>query len=223
MATTTQMGLIGRKLGMTQIFDDAGNALGVTVIEVGPNTVLQVKSAAGADGYDAIQLGYLAKKEQRTTKAELGHARASGAAGAFKFVREFRVANAGTFTKGAEVTAGDVFTAGTKVDVVGTSKGRGFAGVMKRHNFAGFKRSHGVHEYYRHGGSIGTRLTPGMTLKGVKMPGHMGSARVTVQNLKVVKVDVERNLVMVRGGVPGPDGATVIVRNSAKTAKSKKK
>jgi large subunit ribosomal protein L3 len=216
--STTQMGLIGRKLGMTQIFDATGNAVGVTVIELGPNTVLQVKTAASADGYDAIQLGFGSRKESRATKAELGHARAAGAS-TFRYVRELRVGNAGTFTRGAELKVADVFQSDTKVDVVGTSKGRGFAGVMKRHNFAGFKRSHGVHEYYRHGGSIGTRLTPGMTLKGVKMPGHMGSARTTVQNLKVVRVDVERNLLMVRGGVPGPDGSMVIVRNAVKGAK----
>jgi len=216
--STTQMGLIGRKLGMTQIFDAVGNAVGVTVIELGPNTVLQVKTSAGTDGYDAIQLGFGSRKESRATKAEIGHARAAGAS-TFRYVRELRVPNAGTFTRGAELKVADVFQADTKVDVAGTSKGRGFAGVMKRHNFAGFKRSHGVHEYYRHGGSIGTRLTPGMTLKGVKMPGHMGSARTTVQNLKVVRVDVERNLLMVRGGVPGPDGSMVIVRNAVKSAK----
>ncbi len=215
----TQMGLIGRKLGMTQIYDANGTAVAVTVIEVAPNTVLQVKTTDSKDGYTAVQLAYGAKKDARATKAELGHAKAAGAAGAFKVVREVRVTDASAFTKGAQITVSEVFAAGAKVDVSGNSKGRGFAGVMKRHNFAGFKRSHGVHEYYRHGGSIGTRLTPGMTLKGVKMPGHMGACRTTVQNLKVVKVDADRNLVMVRGGVPGPDGATVLVRKAVKTGK----
>jgi large subunit ribosomal protein L3 len=213
----SQMGLIGRKKGMTQVFDSAGNAVGVTVIEVGPNTVLQVKTAGGKDGYSAVQLGFGAKKEARATKADVGHAAKAGQ-GVFKAVREVRVAEAVAqgYAVGASIAVGDVFADNTKVDVVGTSKGRGFAGVMKRHNFAGFKRSHGVHEYYRHGGSIGTRLTPGMTLKGVKMPGHMGAAKTTVQNLKVVRVDAERNLLFVRGGVPGADGSLVIVRHAVK-------
>lgn len=218
------MGLIGRKLGMTQIFDDAGNVSGVTVIEVGPNTILQVKTSDTKDGYAALQLAFAAKKPTRATKAELGHAKAAGVEGAFKVVREVRVsADAiGSHAKGGTIAVGDVFAANAKVDVSGLSKGRGFAGVMKRHNFSGFKRSHGVHEYYRHGGSIGTRLTPGMTLKGVKMPGHMGAAKVTVQNLRVVRVDAERNLLFVRGGVPGPDGAFVMVRQAVKGAKKKK-
>jgi large subunit ribosomal protein L3 len=218
------VGLLGRKLGMTQIFDEAGNAHGVTVLEVKPNTVIQVKSTDTKDGYAAVQLGYGTRKESRVSKAIKGHVGKVGAR-PFRVIREIRLpdAVAKAHTAGQQLTVDGAFAVKQRVDVIGTSKGRGFAGVMKRHNFSGFKRSHGVHEYYRHGGSIGTRLTPGMTLKGVKMPGHMGSARVTVQNLKVVKVDVERNLVMVRGGVPGPDGATVIVRNSTKAAASKKK
>ena len=213
----TQMGLIGRKKGMTQIFDAAGNAVAVTVIELGPNTVLQVKSSGTKDGYAAVQLGFDARKEARATKAEIGHAAKAGK-GVFKAVREVRLSDAAVaaYSVGSDITVGDVFAEGKKVDVTSNSKGRGFAGVMKRHNFAGFKRSHGVHEYYRHGGSIGTRLTPGMTLKGVKMPGHMGSARTTIQNLKVVRVDAERNLLLVRGGVPGPDGAVVVVRQAVK-------
>lgn len=219
------MGLIGRKLGMTQIFDDAGNVSGVTVIEVGPNTILQVKTGDTKDGYAALQLGFAAKKPQRATKAELGHVKAAGVEGAFKVVREVRVAAdaIGAHAKGGTIGVGDVFAANTKVDVSGISKGRGFAGVMKRHNFSGFKRTHGAHEYFRHGGSIGTRLTPGMTLKGVKMPGHMGAAKVTVQNLRVVRIDAERNLLFVRGGVPGPDGAYVLVRQAVKVAKKKSK
>ena len=212
-----QIGLLGRKLGMTQIFDDAGNALGVTVLEVLPNTVVQVKTTDTKDGYAAIQLGYGARKESRVTKAEKGHVGKIGAR-PFRVIREVRLpdATAKTYTAGQQIAVGDVFAAKQRVDVVGTSKGRGFAGVMKRHNFAGFKRSHGVHEYYRHGGSIGTRLTPGMTLKGVKMPGHMGAARVTVQNLQVVKIDAEKGLLFVKGGVPGPDGAQIVVRKSVK-------
>jgi large subunit ribosomal protein L3 len=220
----TQMGLIGRKLGMTQIFDDNGNVAGVTVIEVTPNTVLQVKTPETKDGYAALQLAYAAKKPARATKAELGHVKAAGLEGAFKVVREVRVTKdvAGAQTKGGTISVDSIFTGGEKVDVTAQSKGRGFAGVMKRHNFSGFKRSHGVHEYYRHGGSIGTRLTPGMTLKGVKMPGHMGAAKVTVQNLRVVKLDAERGLLYVRGGVPGPNGSFVTVRKAAKTSLKKK-
>jgi large subunit ribosomal protein L3 len=224
MANET-MGLLGRKLGMTQIFDEAGNANGVTVLQVGPNTVVQVKSAGGKDGYAALQLGFGTRKESRTTKAVRGHVAKSGATGNFKVLREIRVSDAvaQAHTAGQELTVGTFFKAAQKVDVIGVSKGRGFAGVMKRHNFSGFKRSHGVHEYYRHGGSIGTRLTPGMTLKGVKMPGHMGNARTTIQNLVVVKMDTERHLLYVKGGVPGPDGAMIVVRSAVKAGQPKKK
>ncbi len=227
-----QIGLLGRKLGMTQIFGDNGAASGVTVLEVGINTVVQVKTAAGKDGYAALQLGFGTRKESRTTKAILGHVAASRAgladdqkAGSFRMIREVRVSEAvaSAHTVGQQIGAAEVFTVGQKVDVCGTSKGRGFAGVLKRHNFKGFKRSHGVHEYYRHGGSIGTRLTPGMTLKGVKMPGHMGNAKTSVQNLKVLKVDSERNLVYVKGGVPGPDGGLIVVRAAVKGANPRKR
>lgn len=221
-----RIGLIGRKLGMTQVFDDNGTVAGVTVLEVGPNTVLQVKTAGTKDGYAALQLGFAAKKAARATKAALGHVKAAGLeeGAAFKIIREIRVTEdeAGKHAKGAQLRAADLFVVNTKVDVQGTSKGRGFSGVMKRHNFSGFKRSHGAHEYFRHGGSIGTRLTPGMTLKGVKMPGQMGNATVTVQNLRVVRVDADRNLVFVKGGVPGADGSFVILRQAAKVAQKKK-
>lgn len=212
-----RMGLLGRKLGMTQIYDNAGNVLGVTVIDVSENVVLQVKTASGKDGYSALQLGYGAKKAVRASRAETGHA-AKANVPAPRYVQEIRVseADAAARAPGATIGAAEVFKVGDRVDVRGVSKGRGFAGVMKRHNFSGFGRSHGAHEYKRHGGSIGTRLTPGMTFKGVKMPGHMGAERVTVQNLKVVKVDEARNLVYVRGGVPGPTGAQVVVRQTVK-------
>lgn len=210
-------GILGRKLGMTQIFDAAGNALGVTVVEVGPNTIVRVKTAESKDGYVSLQLGFGSQKPQRRTRAQLGHLKAAGIESVPRILREVRVtAEAAKAHQVGQILGASVFTANELVDVSGVSKGRGFAGVMKRHNMAGFKRSHGVHEYHRHGGSIGTRLTPGMTLKGVKMPGHMGNANVTVQNLRVVKVDVERNLVYVRGGVPGPDGAHVLVRKAVK-------
>ena len=165
------LGLIGKKIGMTQLFDKNAASRGVTIIELTPNTVLQVKTASTKDGYNAVQLAWGTRKDARATRAELGHFKKAGAA---------------------------------------------TAGVMKRHNFSGFKASHGVHEYYRHGGSIGTRLTPGMTFKGKKMPGHMGDAKLTVQNLYVERIDAERNLLFVRGGVPGADGAVVAVRAAVK-------
>ena len=214
----SQMGLLGRKLGMTQIFDATGNVAGVTVLEVQPNTVVQIKTSETKVGYAALQLGYGTRKEQRVTKAEFGHAKAAGATVPFHTIKEIRVpeAEAAKHARGSQITVADIFVANEKVDVRGTSKGKGTAGVMKRHNFKGFKRSHGVHEYYRHGGSIGTRLTPGMTFKGVKMPGRMGNAWTTVQNLKIVKIDAERGLIYVRGGVPGPQGASIIVRKAVK-------
>jgi len=213
------LGLIGRKLGMTQLFDNETNAvIPVTVIQVGPNKVLRVKTEDSNDGYNALQLGYGTQKAHRLTKADLGQYAKSGIDTPVKVIKEIRVSKseAEQHEAGNDLGAADVFDADGKVDVTGISKGRGFAGVMKRHNFAGFIRTHGTHEFFRHGGSIGTRLTPGMTLKGKKMPGHMGSEKVTVQNLKVARVDAERNLVFVRGGVPGPNGGIVTVRRAVK-------
>lgn len=212
------MGLIGRKLGMTQLYRDDGEVVPVTVIQTGPCTVTRVKIAASKDRYDAIQLAFGEKKTSRANKPDLGQFKKAGIEGVLAHVREFRVTpeTVGQYEVGKVVGAADLFTEGQLIDVTGTSKGRGFAGVMKRHNMKGFIRTHGTHEYFRHGGSIGTRLTPGMTLAGMHMPGHMGSARVTVQNLLVAKVDAERNLVYVRGGVPGPVGAVVTVRRAVK-------
>jgi large subunit ribosomal protein L3 len=211
------MGLLGRKLGMTQFFREDGEVVAVTVIETGPCTVLQVKTEDGSDGYNAVQLGFGTQKEHRITKPQKGHFDKAGG-GIKRFVKELRLSKdqAASFERGQNVAATDIFEVGQKVDVTGTSKGCGFSGVMKRHNFRGFIRTHGTHEFFRHNGSIGTRLTPGMTLKGKKMPGHMGAARVTIQNLVVERVDAERNLVMVRGGVPGPNGAFVVVRKGIK-------
>jgi large subunit ribosomal protein L3 len=213
----SQFGLLGRKIGMTQLFDAAGNALGVTVVEMGPNTVLQVKTTDSKDGYSALQLGFGTQKPQRKTKAELGHLKKVAGDYVPRVVREIRVSDevAKAHTAGQQLGA-DSFKAAERVDIAGVSKGKGFQGVMKRHNFSGFSRTHGVHEYYRHGGSIGTRLTPGMTMAGMKMGGHMGDAAVTVQNIAVVKVDAERNLLFLRGGVPGADGAMVLVRRTVK-------
>jgi large subunit ribosomal protein L3 len=210
-------GLLGRKVGMTQIFAENGDVLPVTVIEVGDNVVIQLKSAEGADGYNGVQLGFDEQKPQRLTKPELGHFEKAGVAPQ-KFVREIRITaeDLAKYPAGGKVGATDIFVVNDAVDVTGTSKGRGFAGVMKRHGFAGFIRSHGTHEYFRHGGSIGTRLTPGHVLKGKKMPGHMGAKRTTVQNLNVVRIDAEKGLLYIRGGVPGPNGGYVVVRHSAR-------
>lgn len=211
------MGLIGTKIGMTQIFSDDGDAIAVTVVAAGPNTVLQVKSAEGNDGYNAIQLGFGSQKDSRLSKALRGHLAKSNSGGT-RTIKEIRLSaeKAASYEPGQSLSAADVFEAGTFVDATGTSKGKGFAGVMKRYNFAGFIRSHGTHEFFRHGGSIGTRLTPGRVFKGKKMPGRMGGVRKTVQNLKLVRIDAERNLLFLRGGVPGPNGSTVIIRNAVK-------
>jgi len=213
----TSMGLLGCKIGMTQLFDEAGNVVPVTVIQAGPNTVLQVKTADGADGYDAIQLGYAEKKALLTNKPDAGHFAKAGATPK-KHVGEIRLPadDVKKFAPGQQLKVTDVFKIGDICDVTGTSKGRGFAGVFKRHHFAGFENSHGTHEYFRHGGSIGTRLTPGHVMKGKKMPGHMGAEQVTVQNMAVVRLDEERGLVFIRGGVPGPNGGFVLVRKAVK-------
>ena len=213
------MGLLGRKLGMTQLFDTDGTVLPVTVVETGPCTVLQVKSSEGKDAYNALQLSFGSQKAHRKTKADLGHLKAAGKEDSPPaYIGEIRVPaeNAANTEVGTVLSAEDVFTVGELVDVTGISKGRGFAGVMKRYNFKGFIRSHGTHEFFRHGGSIGTRLTPGHVLKGKKMPGHMGSEQVTVQNLRVARIDAERHLVFVQGGVPGAIGTFVMVRKAVK-------
>lgn len=214
-----QLGLLGRKLGMTQLFDEDGAVVPVTILQAGPCRVLSVKSEQGPDGYNALQLAYGSRKVSRVNKADAGQFSKAGCAEEPpEAVREIRVTaeDAARTEAGSTLTVGDVFTEGGWVDVTGTSKGRGFAGVMKRYNFAGFERTHGVHEFFRHGGSIGTRLTPGHVLKGKKMPGQMGNAQVTVQNMLVARIDTERNLIMVRGGVPGPTGAVVTVRKAVK-------
>ncbi len=211
------MGLLGRKVGMTQVFDDAEALNGVTVLDVSGNVVIATRSEDGADGYNAIQLGFDEQKASRVNQPEMGHFNKGGVAPQ-KFVREVRLAKdaAAGFSAGQTISVADVFAVGDWVDVTGTSKGRGFSGVMRRHNFRGFIRSHGTHEYFRHGGSIGTRLTPGMVLKGKKMPGQHGNARSTVQNMKVVKIDAEKGLLYIKGGVPGPNGGYITVRKAVK-------
>lgn len=208
-------GLIGKKLGMTQIFDAIGNAIPVTVVELGPCTVAQVKTKA-RDGYSAIQVGFGKKPAKNTSKAEAGHfAKANVAIP--REVCEFRISEdeEGNFKVG-DVIAADLFAENDIVDVTGTSKGRGFTGVMKRHNFAGFPASHGTHEFFRHGGSIGCRTTPGRTMPGKRMAGHMGHATSTTQNLRVVKIMKEKNAVFIAGAIPGPNEGFVVVQTAIK-------
>ncbi len=208
-------GLLGRKIGMTQIFSKTGDAIPVTAIELGPNKVIQLKKANGKDGYDAVQLGFGTQKPSRKTKAELGHFAKAGLEPQ-RFVREIRLdsEHISLYRADKPVEISDIFEEGQLVDITGTSKGRGFSGVMRRYGFRGFTRTHGTHEFFRHGGSIGTRLTPGMVLKGKKMPGHMGARKVTIQNLKIVSIDSNENLLFVSGGVPGPNGGLVVVRRA---------
>ena len=209
-------GLLGRKIGMTQLFTDEGQVHPVTVIEAGPCQVIQVMTEE-TTGYNAIQLGFGERKEKHTNKAQQGHYKKAGL-NPSRFVQEIRLsaADVAKYEVGQSVTIAEIFEEGEKVDVRGTSKGKGTAGVMKRHNFAGFIRTHGTHEFFRHGGSIGTRLTPGHVAKGKKMGGRMGNERVTVHNLILSKLDAEKNLLFVKGGVPGANGGYVVVRKGVK-------
>lgn len=203
--------LLCRKIGMTRIFDDAGQAIPVTVLEAGPNVVVQKKTDE-KEGYSALQLGFQKRKLSRTTKAAQGH---FGKAGVepMRHLAESRVAaeEAESYEVGQELGAG-VFEAGQKVDVVGTSRGRGTSGTVKRHGFAIKKKTHGTHEGFRNPGSIGAGAYPGRVIKGMKMAGRYGNERVTTRNLQVVRVDAERNLLLLRGAVPGSGDGVVRVR-----------
>jgi large subunit ribosomal protein L3 len=200
-------GIIGRKLGMTQIFDESGAVVPVTVIEAGPCPVVQVRSAE-KDGYAAVQLGFGAKKALRATSAEKGHAARAGLEAAPAVLKEFRFDDAPPV--GENVTV-EGFERGARVKVTGTTKGRGFQGVVKRHGFAGGRASHGATRIHRAPGSIGAGTNPSRVIKGKRMPGHMGAARQTVRNLMVARVDAERNLLYIRGAVPGPINGVVFV------------
>ncbi len=212
MAVVTK-GILGRKLGMTQIFDAASRAIPVTAIEAGPCRVAQIRTPE-RDGYSAIQLSFGEIREQKLTRPELGHLKKNGL-GPARHLVELRVADATQFQVGQELNAG-VFEAGEKADVIGTSKGKGFAGVMKRHNFAGGPGSHGTERKHRTPGSVGAGTSPHHIFKGQKMAGRMGGERVTMLNLDVVRVDADRNLILVRGAIPGPDGGLVIVRSAVR-------
>ncbi len=212
------IGLVGRKRGMTRVFTDAGETVPVTVVEVLPNRVTQVKSA-DKDGYRAVQVTYGQRRPQLLSKAAAGHfAKASVAPG--RGLVEFRLAD----KEGDDLKAGseikvDMFKPGAAVDVTGTTIGKGFAGTMKRHNFAGHHATHGVSLSHRTPGSIGQRQTPGRVFLGKRMSGHMGVVRRTIENLRVVEVDFERNLLLIRGAVPGAEGGEVFVRPSLKAAR----
>jgi large subunit ribosomal protein L3 len=204
-----------RKIGMTQLFADDGECIPVTVLEAGPNRVVQKKSEE-RDGYTAIQLGYGDRRPSRTSKPAQGHFAKSGVAPR-QILRESRIApdEAEQYEVGQEIKA-DLFSEGQRVDVIGTSKGRGTTGVVKRHNFAIKRRTHGTHEFFRHGGSIGAGAYPGKVFKGMSMAGRHGNARVTATNLEVVRVDADKGLLFVRGGVPGHPNAYLRVRPSVK-------
>ena len=204
--------ILGEKLGMTQIFDDESRAIPVTVIKAGPVKVTQIKRI-DSDGYDAIQISF--KELAQVNGPQAGHFAKAGVAPA-KHLIEVPVDEIDSYALGQEISVADLFEAGTKADVTGISKGKGFAGVMKRHNFKGQGASHGAHKIHRAPGAIGACATPARVFKGKRMPGRMGNERTTIMNLDVVQVDGERNLLMIRGAVPGPKGAVLVIREAVK-------
>ena len=206
-------GLLGTKLGMTQLWDDSNKLVPVTVIQAGPCVVTQVRTPE-TDGYCAVQLGFGAVKPKKLTKPAAGHFERAGVTPR-KHLLELRTADASEYTLGQEVTS-DVFAAAEIVDVTGVTKGKGTAGVMKRHGFSGLGSAHGVHRKHRSPGSIGQSSTPSKVFKGVKMAGRMGVAKKTVQNLTIHAVDAERGLILVKGAIPGNKGSLVVIRSAAK-------
>jgi large subunit ribosomal protein L3 len=214
----TSTGLLGEKLGMTQVFDENNRMVPVTVVKAGPCVVTQIRTPE-KDGYSAVQIAYGAIDPRKVNKPEAGHFAKAGVPPR-RFLVEIRTADAASYTVGQEVTA-DLFPAGSRVDVVGTSKGKGYAGVMKRHNFSGVSASHGAHRNHRKPGSIGACATPAREVQGTRMAGRMGHARTTTQNLTVHALDVERGLLLVKGAIPGPTGGVVLVRNAVKNSLGK--
>ncbi len=205
--------IIGKKLGMTRVFSQEGNIVPVTVIEAGPCPIVQKKTKEN-DGYAALQVGFLKKKPTRVNRPLMGHFKKCGV-GAFYILKELRVDEVDSYELGQEIAV-DIFQPGDFVDVTGTSKGRGFSGVMKRHGFRGAPGSHGTHEYFRHGGSIGSAADPSRTFKGKKMPGHFGNRKVTIQNIEVVEVRPEQNLIFLKGAIPGWRNGIVVIRQAKK-------
>jgi large subunit ribosomal protein L3 len=199
---------------MTQYYNAEGNVVPVTVVQTGPCVVVQKKESA-RDGYNALQVGFGGKKSQRVNKPMQGHMAKAGK-GAFEVLKEFRLDDVSKYEVGQEIKVSELFKVGDRIDVAGISKGHGFTGVIKRWSFAGFPGSHGTHEYFRHGGSIGNRSYPGRVRKGKKMAGHWGDERVSIQNLEVVDIRAEQNLMLIKGAVPGAKQGVVIVRLAAK-------
>jgi large subunit ribosomal protein L3 len=208
------LGIIGRKIGMTQVFQEDGSVVPVTVVEAGPCWVTQKKTKE-KEGYEALQIGFLPKNEKRVKKPLAGHFKKAGTA-SFAYVKEFRLESTVGYEQGQEINVGLLFKVGDVVDVTGMSKGKGFAGVMKRHGFHGSPGSHGTHEYFRHGGSVGSATYPHHVFKGMKMPGQHGNSRVTIQNIKVLEVREDQNLILLRGSVPGSRHGWVLIRNATK-------
>ena len=217
----TNPGIYGRKLGYTQVFSNDGNVQRVTVVEAGPVTVIG-KRTQEKDGYSALILGLEERKEKHTTKPMAGFFKKANVSPK-RIVKELRCEAdfAGKYEAGQVLKLDEIFQVGQKVDAKGVTRGRGFTGVMRRWNFAGMKASHGTHEYFRHGGSIGTNMTPGRTLPNVKMPGQYGNENVSILNLKIARVDSEKNLLLVEGGIPGSTNGLVLVRHAVKTPKKK--
>ena len=208
-----RVGLLGRKVGMTQIYEADGTAIPITVLECGPCTVLQIRTAE-RDGYHAVQLGFDDKKRKSANQAERGHAKHVNAEPK-RYVREIRQEGPTEVAEGQTLTV-DMFAEIKNVDVIGTSKGRGFTGVLKRHGFKGLRATHGVKRMHRHPGSSGPSADPSHTRKGIKKPGQHGNSRVTVRNLKVVRIDPTNNLLLIRGAVPGPNGGYLTIRQTNK-------
>ena len=213
-----QKAIIGKKVGMTQIFDETGRVIPVTVIEAGPCTVAQKKTTE-KDGYESVQLAFGDCADKKLTKPELGHLKKAGIT-AKRHLKEFKLDNASELEVGTEIKA-SVFAAGDHIDVTGTSKGHGFEGSVKRHGTHVQKNSHGGGPVHRHSGSMGACSTPSRIFKGKNMPGHMGAEQVTIQNLDVVKVDEELNMIVVRGAIPGPKGGVICIKNTVKNFKVK--
>lgn len=206
-------GILGKKLGMTQIFDENGVAVPVTIVEAGPCYVTQ-KKTKDRDGYNAIQVGFGDVLEKKLNKPMAGHLKRAGAP-ALKYLREFHVADPESYEEGQKIDV-SVFSVGDKVDVTGVSKGKGFAGVVKRHNFSGGPKTHGQSDRWRAPGSVGAGSTPGRIFKGVRMAGRMGNNQVTVQNVRVALVDSDKNLIAIRGAVPGGKNGLIIIREAVK-------
>ena len=207
------LGLLAKKLGHTRVYNASGVSVPVTIVLAGPNRVIQVKTQAGKDGYNSVQLGFDDQKEQRLSKALLGHIKKHNAS-AVKRIKEFR--DFSKDVKPGDVIGADLFAVGDFVDAIGTTKGRGFEGVVKRHRFAGGDSTHGAKGWHRRSGAIGQRLFPGTVMRGMKMPGHMGQVTRTTQNLEIIQVHGADNLLLIKGAIPGSEGDYVVIREAKK-------